>query len=312
MATFWRACCALLAVSAVGLCAAFAEHPEVDRVLTTCAFAAAVALGFGSMGVAVIGTLRLLVGATPGSVEDPLRKMARVLAPHRRAVVATLAIAAAASALAPVVGIDDRAITPSVVLAILALRARHLTWFAGIRHGSDGRVRFAASRQLGDGLVTCVGAVLLLLGLVFTMMLRRWAVLPFALVVPAWFAWALPLRYVTVGRDGVLVARWRERFYPFDGATTVDPRLDAMVVTRAGSKGDLSLRFAATSPAEGMFLAERIRQQAPTGAALPEIESSLASLDAAGGYRVAELPRETLWRIVEAPRVNALARLARR
>ncbi len=311
MATLWRTCSAGLAIATVGLCAALVQHPEVEDFLAQWAFAAGLALGVGLTAVAVVGTLRFLVEGAPGSANDPLRKLARRLAPHRRAIVCLLAVGAVGCATHPLLfsRTDVRVLAASLLFAFLAIRLRHLTWFAGLRDGDAGRVRFVASRQMPDLMVLAVGAILLFCGF----FLRSISPLLSAPLVLGWFAWALPLRYVTVGRDGVLVAQWRERFYPLDGKTTASAHADGMVVVTEGAKRDLSLRFAATSPAEGLFLAERIRERMSPGIAAtappPELATSLASLDAAAGYRGAEIPRELLWRIVESPQVNARVRL---
>lgn len=67
MATFWRTCCALLAIVAVAL----AEVPG-DREFFECwAVSGVSALAVGLLAAAVIGTVRLLLGAPPGSAKDP-------------------------------------------------------------------------------------------------------------------------------------------------------------------------------------------------------------------------------------------------
>jgi hypothetical protein len=310
--TIWRAVCALFAILAVLVCGALSARSWLVQVVKEWAVGAALALAVGLLALTALGLVRALLGATVGGAKDPVRRLAARLAPHRRPVSIALAAATLAFAGAALAAPERHAVALEAaanLLAFLALRAQHLAWFAGRRDADAGRVRFAASRWTREGVAIVPGFVLLFCGL-FVAALPPLLTASFVL---GWLAWALPRRYVTVGRDGVLVAQWRERFYPFDGKTTADAHAEGLALVRAGSNHALSLRFADTSPAEGMLLAEQIRQWNYPGAAAtttqPELEASLASLDAAGGYRVAELPRETLWRIVEAPQVNTRMRV---
>jgi hypothetical protein len=210
--------------------------------------------------------------------------------------------------------------TAACGLVFLASRARHLHWFAGLRQAADGRVgrvRFVAGRVFGD-FGTLFGGLLCLLGGLALLGVLKGAAIPITLfLVLGWFTWALPRRYVTVGKDGIDVAGWRDRFFAFDGSMLAEVHHDAMAVFPRGRPRPLHLHYGPMSAEDRQELVSRLQIRVGTardaaaspGFAPTDLAATLASLDGGTGYRIAEVPRETLWRIVEAPLVETRVRL---
>ena len=178
-------------------------------------------------------------------------------------------------------------------------------------------MRFASARF--HPLTALFLALLFLLGGCALLPVLQVAAIPItAALVLGWLAWSLPIAHVTVGKDGVQVARWRERFYPFAGSVATTMDYDRVLVVAAKSRRR-RLPFAPIGDPARARLAELIGQQlaGPDAAtvradhAASQLAATLDSLDGAAGYRVADVPRETLWRIVEAramaPRVRVRA-----
>ncbi len=315
-----RLFCAFFALGTIALCAELGHHGWLVDLLFPWATGAWSALLVGFAAVTVLGALRLVLGAAPGSARDPLRHAARWLAPRRRLLGMSLAGAAAAGTVGGLALGPERiewACTGVFLLGFLALRSRELPWFAGIRHASRGKVRFASSRF--HPLTALFLALLFLLGGLALLPVLQTAAIPVTgALVLGWLSWSLPIAHVTVGKDGVQVSHWRERFYPFDGSVAASVDHDRVLVVDEGSR-HRSLPFAPLGDAERARLAEAIRQHLVppdpetirADRSANALAAALESRDGAGGYRVAEVPRETLWRIVEsravAPRVRIRA-----
>ena len=318
LAAVGRLLCALFALGTAALSAERWGPRASTPDFLPGASAAGNAIVLGAGTLALVGLSRLVLGATPGSERDPLRHGARLLARWRRPLGLSLAGAAvtcAATALALGAERVPGARVAALLLAFLALQSRQLPWFAGLRQAASGKVRFASARF--HPMTALFVALLLLLGSLALLPVLQGAAIPLtATFVLGWLAWALPLSRVTLGKDGVQVSSWRERFYPFDGTVAASVDQDRLLVVDEGSR-HRSLSFAPVGADERARLVERIREHlappdpatAAEGRAATELAAPLESLDVAGGYRVAAVPRETLWRIVEARAVAPRVRI---
>ena len=310
-----------MAIGAVQLCAFLDRHSQVHVLVSAWmegALAALAALGLGMCTVAAIGAVRLLARARPGDVRDPLRRLAKVLVPYRAVVLASLAGFALAAAVGSFV---FPAVAPAARVATFGLlfffaRARHLRWFAGIRHATEGRVRFTGPRHQ-PFTSFFAGGILFMCSLAMLNVIGPWAIALHLAVVLGWFGWTLPERYVIVGVDGVEVAYLaHSTLHRFDreGHTRVEIQGDRIRLVRRGRRRPLSLLYGPMSEEDRGLLAYRLqelgRKAAARGAADPaELAATLASLENGAGYRVAEVPRETLWRVIETPDVAPPVRL---
>lgn len=330
VATVCRAGCFLLAIGATVLCLdlgdasswllpALGSHHSLVALVEPWAAAAAFAVWFDLAILAAGGVLRLLFGAAaPGSARDPLRKLARLLVPYRRAVIGALALAAAACVVATrglgVSVAGGYAGIAAFLLATLAWRARHLAWLAGRRESSGGTVRFASTRT-HPFTAGFVGGILLLVGFALLPVLHGLVILPTWCAVIGWLLWSVPVAYVTVGQDGVQVSAWRDSFRPF---TTMAARADdaRLLIVNEGSR-QRSFPFAPVGTKDRFLLQQRLEEVLaprpdpadPPEPSADEYAAALATVDGTAGYRAAEVPRETLWRIVEARSVEPKVRI---